>query len=346
MGLTVLQVAYPFSAVGPDAVGGAEQIVSHLDRALVHAGHRSVVVACAGSTTSGQLVPTRLAAGPLTDAARGAVQREHRQRIERAIDRYHPDVIHMHGLDFLDYLPRPGVTTLVTLHLPPGWYPREAFRLARPRTHLHCVSPWQRRACPPEAVLLPDIENGVPVDELGFRGVKRRYAVVLGRICAEKNQHVALDAGRRAAMPVLLGGAVYPFAAHQRYFEQQIVPRLDTARRFGGPLGFRRKRRLLASARCLLQPSLAPETSSLVAMEALACGTPVVAFPSGALPDLVERGVTGFLVEDAAQMAEAAEAASTLDPEQCRETARRRFSREVMARKYLATYEQLARGAG
>ena len=116
---------------------------------------------------------------------------------------------------------------------------------------------------------------------------------------------------------------------------------LDTHRRFLGPLGFARKRRLLSGARCLLVPSTAPETSSLVAMEALACGTPVVAFPSGALADLVEDGRTGFLVSSVAEMADAIAAAGQIDADTCRRTARERFDQAGMVARYLATYRQL-----
>src|SRR3954454_20373589 len=114
-------------------------------------------------------------------------------------------------------------------------------------------------------------------------------------------------------------------------------------RRFLRAIGLARKRRLLSAARCLLVPSLAPETSSLVAMEALACGTPVVAFPSGALVDIVEEGRTGFLVKDEREMAEAIDAAGSLNPAACRESAKRRFSLERVVKQYFELYLNLAR---
>jgi glycosyltransferase involved in cell wall biosynthesis len=341
MRLTVLSVAYPLAPAGPDAVGGAEQVLTYLDAALTRAGHRSIVVACEGSVTAGMLLATPATKEALSEDVCRWVREQHCIGIERALNRWPIDLVHMHGIDFYTYLPPPGVPVLVTLHLPPAWYPPEVFHLRRPHTYLHCVSAAQRRACPPEAVLLPDIHNGVPTEALTAPHAKRRFAMMLGRICPEKGFHIALDAAARARIPALLAGEVFRYEAHERYFREEIVPRLDGLRRFIGPVGLARKRRLLSAARCLLVPSLAPETSSLVAMEALACGTPVVAFRCGALADIVEHEKTGFLVQNAQEMADAIEAAGHLDPDVCRHTARAQFSLDSMTRRYFTLYEQL-----
>lgn len=344
--LTVLSIAYPLAPVGPDAVGGAEQILSAMDRALHAAGHRSVVVAQEGSAVAGALRPVPRPAGALDDAARAKAQADARRAVAEALRAERVDAVHLHGLDFHAYLPPPGPPALATLHLPPSWYPAEALRPSRPGTWLHGVSASQHaalldgRAGP----LLPPVRNGVPVDALGAarHHARRSFALALGRVCPEKGQHTALEAARAAGIPLLIGGEVYPYEAHERYFAREVAPRLDRWRRFLGPVGFARKRRLLAAARCLLVPSTAPETSSLVAMEAAACGTPVVAFPSGALPEVVEHGRTGFLVPDAAGMAEAIGRVGELDREDIRRIARERFSDARMSGEYLALYRRLA----
>jgi glycosyltransferase involved in cell wall biosynthesis len=140
---------------------------------------------------------------------------------------------------------------------------------------------------------------------------------------------------------MVLAGQVYAYKAHEEYFSKEIRPRLDRRRRFIGPVGFSAKRRLLAGARCLLVPSLVEETSCLVAMEALAAGTPVVAFRTGALPEIVEHGRTGYIVSDAEEMAEAIRMAGKLDAEECRQAAQTRFSAEAMVQRYLETYDRL-----
>jgi glycosyltransferase involved in cell wall biosynthesis len=311
---------------------------------LVRAGHRSIVVARADSTIAGTLVPVPVEPGPLDEAAKVRAWARHREAIAQALERWPVDLVHLHGIDFPAYLPPAGVPALATLHLPPSWYPPEIFVPVRPDTWLHCVSAAQHESCLPSPSLLPPIENGVPVDRLRARHAKRSFALMLGRVCPEKGVHLAIEAAKQADLPLLIAGAVFPYEAHERYFAEEVRPRLDHRRRFLGPIGFSRKRRLLTAARCLVVPSLAPETSSLVAREALACGTPVVAFPSGALAEAVEPGRTGFLVEDVAAMAAAMRRAGDIDPAACR-LAARSFSVERMSARYLDTYARLIRGA-
>ena len=342
--LTILSVGYATAPVGPDAVGGSEQILSAIDRALVADGHRSLVVACRGSKVAGELVCTGVdPALVIDDAVREAAERATARTIEATLAREPVDLVHAHGLDFAATMPAStGVRRLATLHLPPEWYPplREC-----PGDWFHCVSATQARACAADPRLLPPILNGVPLEALGaVRYAKRSFALHLGRVCDEKGQHIALEAAHAAAVPLLLGGAVFPYPWHQAYFSDQVVPLLDARRRFLGPLPFARKRRLLSAATCLLVPSLAPETSSLVAMEAAACGTPVIAFRSGALPEIVEHGRTGFLVDDAEQMADAIGRVGSIDPETCRSVARARFCQRRMTDAYLRRYLELCVG--
>ncbi|HKV07235.1 MAG TPA: glycosyltransferase family 4 protein [Thermoanaerobaculia bacterium] len=340
--LTILNVAYPFAPVGPDAVGGAEQILTALDSAIVRAGHRSLVVACEGSACAGTLIPTP-AWTAIDAAAYEPAHRAVREAVDKAVRRDPVDVVHFHGLDFAAYLAPPGPPVLATLHLAPDRYPPQALRPERPRTWLHCVSEGQHRTCPEGAPLLAPVPNGVDLEVLRpSRHPPRSFALSLGRICPAKGFHLALEAARRAGAPFVLGGEVFPYEDHQRYFREEIEPRLGEGDRFLGPLGLARKRRLLAAARCLVIPSQVAETSSLVAMEALACGTPVVAFRVGALPEIVEPGRTGFLVSGVEEMAEAIRQAETIDRRECRRAAEERFSADLMVSRYLNLYQDLA----
>jgi glycosyltransferase involved in cell wall biosynthesis len=340
----VLSVAYPLAPVGFDTPGGSEQILALLDSALVERGHRSIVVGCAGSSVRGILISTPWSRDFFQDSGRKRLHQLYRAAIRTALDKYEIDVIHLHGIDADRYIPPPGPAALITLHLPPAWYAPQVFSLDRPQTYLNCVSRSQQNSCPDASYLLPAIENGVPVDRFPLRARKRRFALVLARVCPQKGIHIALDAAAHACLPVLVGGEVFPYEDHETYFREEVAPRLGSTSRFLGPLGFSRKRRLLSAARCLLVPSLVPETSSLVAMEALACGTPVIAFGAGALGEIVEDGVTGFLVSDGREMAEAIRAVRNIDPLRCRRAAVERFSAERMVSRYIELYDALCGG--
>jgi glycosyltransferase involved in cell wall biosynthesis len=342
MRLTVLNVAYPFARVGIDAVGGAEQVLHALDQGLVRAGHHSLLIACDGSKSAGTLIQVPRPSGLLTPRRMKKARRRHHDAIMVALREWPVDVVHLHGIDFSSYLPPPEIPALATLHLPVDHYSADSL-VPRGNLWFNCVSRVQHATCSGSPRLLQPIENGVAAEFFTTRTVNRRFALVLARICPEKGIHLAIDAAKRAGMALLIGGEAFPYGDHQRYFNNEIVPRLDRFRRFIGPVGFERKRQLLAAARCVVIASQVAETSSLVAREALASGTPVVAFPQGALVDLIEDGRTGFLVEDVAGMAAAIARAGELSPEECREAARARLSLECMIGQYFAVYQRLAR---
>jgi glycosyltransferase involved in cell wall biosynthesis len=343
MPLTILQVAFPFAPVGRDSVGGAEQILAACDEAAVRAGYRSIVVACEGSNVAGELIAVPRTKRADDPQARAAAHANHRKAIDSAISRFGVDLVHCHGVDFDGYLPSEGVPALVTLHLAPSAYDVAALRSKRAGTYFNCVSQTQHGSCPKIPNLLAPVINGVDIERLRPDGRARRvHTLVLARICPEKGIHLAIDAAKKADAHLVIAGEIFPYADHERYFTEQIRPRLDARRVFIGPIGFETKRELLQSARCLLAPSLIEETSSLVAMEALACGTPVIGFRRGALSEIVDDGVTGVLVDDADQMAAAIAKAGAFAATACAETARRRFSAARMARDYLAVYERLS----
>lgn len=338
--LSILSVAYPFAPVRSDSVGGAEQILARLDRGLVDAGHHSIVIAVEGSSIAGHLVALPAVDGIIDAASRARAYSNIRAAMTEVLAGDRVDLVHLHSLDFSEYLPPPGLPVLITLHLPLHLYPAAALRPERVGTWLVPVSASQARDHA-DLPLLPPIENGVDLPSAGPHA-RRGYALALGRICPEKNFVAALDACRLAECPLLLAGHAYGYPEHLHYFDREIIPRLDRSRRWIGRIAGARKRRLLAGARCVLIPSRVAETSSLVAMEALAAGVPVIAYPAGALADIVEHGHTGFLAEDVPSMARAIGAAGRLDPEDCRRAARERFSADRMVRQYFALYERLA----
>ena len=339
-GPAILSVAYPFTALGPAAAGGAEQVLSTVESGLHAAGFTSVVAAHEASRVCGELIGVDVPECVFTDTVRSAVENRFQESLDAAFARYPIRLIHMHGIDFHRYRLPVGLPVLVTLHMPLAWYPASIWGLPD-HIALQCVSESQRRTSSREyRSRLHVVENGVPLPSLTTLR-KAGFALVLSRICPEKNLHVALDAARMAGMPVILAGQVFPYPEHLRYFEEEIRPRLGRGVRYLGTVGGTEKQHLLARAQCLLLPTLAEETSSLVAMEALTLGTPVIALPSGAIPDIVEDGRTGFLVRDVHAMADRLGRLEEIDPEACRKVARERFSAEAMVERYVSLYAAL-----
>jgi glycosyltransferase involved in cell wall biosynthesis len=342
MSLTVLNVAYPLAPVSEATAGGAEQVLLTLDRGLVQQGHRSLVLAAAGSRCHGLLLPVEIPSGSLDQQAKQEAQRQFRLAIAHALERHSVDVIHMHGIDFHEYLPDCGLPIVVSLHLPLSWYECRALARVPENVFLVCVSHSQARTAPPGVQIRRVIPNGVDLDRFRPAARKGNYVLYTGRICPEKGLRLAIEAAERAGVKLLIAGTVFDYPEHREYFETMIRPRFGRTVIFLGAVGGRRKVHLLAGAKCLLIPSQARETSSLIAMEAMASGTPVIAWHTGALPEIVSESRTGFLVSSVEEMARAIGHVCDLTSAHCRREAERKFSSERMISSYLDLYNELA----
>jgi len=343
MRLTVLSVSYPFAKVSPGTAGGAEQVLAAIDSGLVSAGHRSLVLAPEGSRCGGLLIAAQVPSGVLDESAKREARRTFKELLERTLTRYSVDVVHMHGVDFYEYLPESDVPIVVTTHLPLTWYPRRRLSHKPVNVLLVGVSDFQARTAPPEVEIDCVISNGVDIEKICPRRQSGEYVLAMGRICPEKGFHLALEAAEIAGEKLILAGMVFDYPEHRGYFDSMIAPRLGKSARFIGPVGGIRKRHLLCGAKCLLIPSQVSETSSLLAMEAMATGTPVIAWRNGALPDIVSDGKTGFVVASVEDMASAICRISHIDRRACRREATRRFDGRKMVSSYLCLYEAVAR---
>jgi len=337
----VLLVAYSLAPVGPDPVGGSEQVLAQIDRALVAAGHTATIIAQEGSVTAGRLVPIPAEPGPIDDGVRHRAHAAIRAAIAREAPR--ADVVHTHGLDFEAYWPPEGPPMLATLHLPLDWYSWTSLNPERPDTWLNPVSPSQVARAPwAPAHLLAPVQNGVDV-RLFAPDRARDYLLFLGRMCPEKGVETAIDASELAGARLLLAGELYPYPDHQAWFAERVRPRLRPRARWLGPVTGAPKRRLLTGARAVLVPSTVAETGSLVSMEALASGAPVIGSALGAVPDVVADGRTGFIVTpgDATAFANAIGRVGEIDRAACRAAALRRFPVEHTTDAYIALYRRL-----
>jgi glycosyltransferase involved in cell wall biosynthesis len=344
----VLYVAYPLLRVHDESAGGAEQILWTLEREIARGGAQTTVAASAGSRVSGELFSTGEPCTQPDDYERR--RNEHEDRVvefvrRRARESKAFDLIHDHSGSFWKRAAEIDTHVLATLHLPRSFYPPEDFNDVPPNVSFNCVSDSQAGSFCDLGSLAGVVPNGIALD--CFEAVaadKGRHGLLwLGRICEEKAPHLALEIAAQAGLPIILAGQVYPFSYHQQYFEREVAPRLadmPNARFISSPEA-ELKRRLLREAQALLITSLAAETSSLVAMEAAASGTPVVAFRRGALAEVVRDGVTGLLVDDVSQAVLALRQISALDHEICVGHAQKNFSAAMMAEKYFQLYQRL-----
>ncbi len=351
--LNILYIAYPLLTVTDASAGGAEQVLWTLERELACRGVRTAVAASAGSRVVGELFSTGDPCTEQDDYERR--NQEHQEKIldfvlQRARAGRAFDLVHDMSGSFWPCAGEVDVPVLATLHLPRSFYPSQSFQGVAANVSFNCVSQAQARSFSDLDGMIDVVPNGIALDrfapELHINGngnFSRRSLLWLGRICEEKAPHLALEIARRACLPITLAGQVYPFAYHQKYFEREIVPRLQQMpdASFISSPSFEQKRTLLREALALLITSQADETSSLVAMEAAASGTPVIAFRRGALAEVVEDGVTGFLADDLNAAIAACRSVSGIDRTACVQHAYENFSSTTMAGGYLQLYKDV-----
>ncbi len=349
--LRVLYIAYPLLPVSDESCGGAEQILWTLEREMALRGHETVVAACDGSRVTGDLLPTGAPA-----ACADQLERRDAEQTSRVIealddgtrlgDRF--DLIHDQSGHFWRYAASIRTPMLATLHLPRASYFETLCAAQPPHLFFNCVSEAQARTFANLPNLLGVVRNGIVLDRFPLATQKDGYLLWMGRVCEEKGPHLAIEVARQAGMPLILAGQVYPFSYHEEYYRRAIRPKLDGARvRFIETPTFASKVELLARARAVLLPSLVEETSSLVAMEAMACGTPVIAFCRGGIAEVIADGRTGFLTDSLAEMLAAIGRVASIDPQNCRRHVEANFSAKRMAGGYEIMYrEVIARSAG
>ncbi len=344
--MRIAQVAPLHESVPPHLYGGTERVVSWLTEELVRQGHEVTLFASGDSVTRAQLVPVcprALRLDPTcVDAL--AVHLLLLEEVFRDPERF--DVLHFH-CDYLHFpfsrrQPRPRVTTLHgrldLAQLPP------LYREYR-REPVISISAAQRRPLP-WLNWQGTVHHGLPADLHTFRAASDDYLAFLGRISPEKRVDRAIEIARVTGRPLKIAAKVD--RADRDYYEEEIVPLLKKAGslvEFIGEVGGSAKDEFLGRAAALLFPIDWPEPFGLVMIEALACGTPVIAFRNGSVPEVLDEGVTGFVVDDVAGAVRAVQRLGELSRRRCRAVFEARFEAARMAGDYVAIYRRLlARG--
>jgi len=337
----IAQVAPLYEAVPPKLYGGTERVVSYLTEELVRQGHAVTLFASGDSVTEAELVPACPRALRL-DPACGDQLAPHFVMLEelfRQADRF--DIIHFH-IDYLHYplSRRAGAAHVTTLHGrldPPELVPLYAeFR----DVPLVSISDAQRRPLP-RANWQATVYHGLPVDLYKCCDSPGDYLAFLGRVSPEKGVDRAIEIARRAGLRLKVAAKVD--SADAAYFHRVIEPLLrDPVVEFVGEIGEREKGAFLGGARAVLFPIDWPEPFGLVMIESMACGTPVIAWPAGSVPEVLDDGVTGFVVDSIERAVAAVQRAGDLDRRRCRAVFEERFTAARMASDYVAVYRRLA----
>ena len=344
--MRVLLLAPLWETVPPPRYGGTEAVVSVLCEELVRQGHEVTLCASGDSVTSAELLSiyhrSLRTADDLTD--RQPYDWMHiALSLKEAADGF--DIIHNHAGELAMAMGHlVGVPMLSTMHCLVT--PDTRFVWDRYGGWYNTISHAARRSMPQVrgGTYCGVVHNGIDVNSFPYEERKGDYLLFLGRVAPEKGTHLAIEAARRLGKRLIIAAKVDQ--ADRRYFHQTVEPLIDGALiQFVGEVDASLKRRLYARACCLLLPICWEEPFGLVMAEAMACGTPVVAFARGAAPELVVDGETGFLVHDVDGMVKAVRRVDRIDPRRCRRHVEENFSAQRMAEGYLALYERIIQEA-
>jgi len=342
--MKIAQVAPLYESVPPRLYGGTERIVHYLTEALTTLGHDVTLFASGDSQTSADLQPVipealRLAQTPRDPLAAHILEFGEVVRMASQFDiiHFHTDYLHF---PLVRQLSIPHVTTLHgRLDLPhlPELY--EEFH----DIPVISISNSQRKPLP-QAHWLTTVYNGVPATTYDFIPTAGNYLAFVGRVSPEKGLPAAIQIARELGIPLRIGAKVDP--VDRQFYEEEIQPLLDDPLiEFIGEVDEQQKNELFGGALATLFPIAWPEPFGLVMIESMACGTPIVAFPQGSVPEVMREGVTGRIVADIAGAVQAVQHIQEIDRHGCRKYFEENFSAERMAQRYVQAYARICSGA-
>jgi glycosyltransferase involved in cell wall biosynthesis len=341
----IAQISPLYESVPPASYGGTERVVSYLTEELVRQGHDVTLFASADSRTSARLI----ACSPRSlRQSQGSIDTlAHHVLMLECVSRHAGDfdILHFH-IDYLHfpYSRRAGWTTVTTLHGRLDIPDLQPLYHEFPDMPVVSISDDQRAPLP-QADWRATIHHGLPCDLYALNADPKPYLAFVGRISPEKRVDRAIQIAGRVGLPLVIAAKID--LADREYFETTIRSMLSLPYvQFVGEIGEHEKQSLIGNATALLFPIDWSEPFGLVMIEAMACGTPVVAWRRGSVPEVLEDGLTGFVVDSLDEAVAATIRAADLPRAGCRAEFERRFTAERMARDYLTVYEELAGTSG
>ncbi len=342
--MRIAQVSPLYESVPPKLYGGTERVVSWLTEELVRLGHQVTLFASGDSVTRARLVPITEHALRLDDHCQDELAHVILQLEQVAQHAAQFDLIHWH----IDYPHFPLSRRLTTPHVSTLHGRLDIPDLVPLYQEFHemplvSISGSQRRQLA-FANWQGTVHHGIPTDLFDLQEKPGAYLVFLGRISPEKGADKAIEIAKRSGLPLKIAAKVSK--PDRSYFEAEIKPLLDHPLiEFIGEINESDKRDLLSNAYALLFPINWPEPFGLVMIEAMACGTPTVAFRGGAVSEVLEQGKSGFIVDSVEQAVRALDKVAGLSRVECRRVFERRFTAARMAREYVAIYERLVQAS-
>jgi glycosyltransferase involved in cell wall biosynthesis len=328
-------IAPPWFQLPPRGYGGIEWMTFWLVEELVKRGHEVTLVASGENYSHARFLQTYQS--PPTEALGGSVPEiVHAGMAGRLLDGLELDIVHDHSFAGPLLARARECPTVVTAHGPPHGELADYYREVGTSSSLVAISHCQRRQRP-DLPWVATVHNGIPTEEYPFREAKEPFVLWLGRMSPEKAAHIAIDTARAAGRRLVLAGKCNE-PAEKGYFDREVRPRLGPDVTWVGEADTRFKKRLLSEASCLLFPIQWAEPFGIVMVEALACGTPVVAFRRGSVPEVVEDGVTGYICDDTRNLSLALNKVDRISPHDCRRYAVRHFEASAMASAYETIY--------
>ena len=338
-------LAPPWIGVPPHGYGGIESVVSLLSDELVRRGH-SVTLFCAAGSHSAAIVRPLLDAPHPDRIGEALFEADHVAQafaeIDATADTGWPfDIVHDHsGFTALAMADSLSVPIVHTLHGEFDRYTGAFYERHGHKAALVAISAAQQATAPLGVEVAAVIPNPVAVADWPLQARKADYLLWIGRLCADKGPERAIDVARRADLPLVLAGPVQP--GQEDFFDTEIAPHLERGQvTYVGEVAGRAKTELFASARAMLMPITWPEPFGMVMVEALACGTPVIAFPQGAAREIVVDGENGFLVADENEMASAIKRVGDIEPWACRQSVASRYDVSAVTAQYDALYRTI-----
>lgn len=338
--MKIAQVAPLYESVPPKYYGGTERVVSYLSEKLVQMGHEVTLYASGDSVTDARLIPMCHRSLRLDKHSVDPVA-DHMLLIEKVYqDSKHFDIIHSH-IDYLSFplfrrMKIPHVTTLHgRLDIP------NLYNLYREFDEMPLVSISNYQRLPLSwANWQGTVYHGLPEDLYTYQEKQGDYLAFIGRICPEKRVDFAIEIAQKTDMPLKIAAKVDN--VDKEYFETVIQPLLKQSKvEYIGEIGEAEKNEFLGNAYALLFPIDWPEPFGLVMIESMACGTPIIAYLQGAVAEVMEQGITGYIVKDIEGAVKAVKDIPKLNRKHCREVFDDKFTAKKMATSYLEVYEKL-----